>query len=104
MARSLVDAAGREALLRRNVRTNEPNSSHRLLRLCEEGLELQAIKAELASRSSLPNGVTIEQLTTCASVLRSSGAFSIFSAQYREAKRLCLSISRAKLSKPEALL
>ena len=93
-ARSLIDAAGREALLLRNVRTNEPNSSYRLLRLCEEGLELQAIKAELASRSSPPSGVTNEQLTTCASIIRSSGAFSIFSVHYREAKRLCLSISR----------
>ncbi len=103
-ARSLIDAAGREALLLRNVRTNEPNSSYRLLRLCEEGLELQAIKAKLADRSSLSNGVTIEQLTTCASVLRSSGILSLFSAQYREAKRLCLSISRQpKFSKPDAL-
>jgi hypothetical protein len=76
-AKNLIDAAGREALLLRNMRTNEPNSSYRLSSLCEEGLELQAIKAELATRSSLPKGMTIEQLTTCASVLRSSGTFSI---------------------------
>jgi hypothetical protein len=104
-AKYLVDAAGREALLLRNMRTNEPNSSYRLSRLCEEGLELKAIGAELATRSSLPKGMTVEQLTTCASVLRSSGTFSMFSAQYRGAKRLCLSIFRkSKFSKPNAVL
>jgi hypothetical protein len=103
IARSLMNAAGREALLLRSARTNEPNSSYQLKRLCEEGLALQAIKAELADRTSLPGSVTIEQLTECVSVLRGAGPLSIFSARYRAAKRLFSSISRNKFSKLVAI-
>src|SRR5262249_49924347 len=46
-AHALLKEAGREAVLSRNARTNEPDSGHVLHSLCSEGKRLQAQKAEL---------------------------------------------------------
>lgn len=104
IAKSLTSAAGRSALLLRSARTSEPNASHLLLRICEEGIELRAQKAELANRWSKGTEITTEQLVACAATLRTAGPLRFLSQQYRDAKRLYLSIARQRrFSKDEAL-
>jgi hypothetical protein len=93
-AHALVKESGRDAVLCRNARASEPDATHVLFRLCGEGRQLQAQKAELARKVSFAVEVSVEALSECASTLRVAGTFRIFSRRYHNAKRLFLSLAR----------
>jgi very-short-patch-repair endonuclease len=93
-AHSLLKESGREAILRRNAHTNEPGAARLLHKLCREGRQLQADKAELADKVSFDVDASIDVLSESIATLRAAGSFRIFSRQYRNAKRLFLSVAR----------
>jgi hypothetical protein len=93
-AHALLKETGRDAVLCRNARTNEPDAGHVLQSLCSEGKRLQAQKAELDNKVSFAVEAPVEALSECVSTLRVAGAFRIFSPRYHNAKRLFLSVTR----------
>lgn len=95
-AYSLVKSSGRDAMLSRNARTNEPDAAHVLHKLCSEGRQLQAQKAELADRVSFAVEASLDALSESVSALRVAGAFRIFSRRYHNAKRLFRSVARTE--------
>ncbi len=95
-AHALLKETGRDAVLSRNARTSEPDAPHILLQLCREGKQLQAQKADLAGSVSFAMEVSMEALSESFSTIRAAGMFGIFSRRYRNAKRLFLSVARAR--------
>jgi hypothetical protein len=81
-------------LLSRNARTNEPDAVHILHKLCSEGKQLQAQRAELAEKVSFAVEASVDALSECVSTIRVAGAFRIFSRRYRNAKGLFLSVAQ----------
>ena len=103
-AHALLKETGRDAVLSRNARTNEPDGPHLLQLLCREGRQLQARKTELAEKVSFAVPISLEDLLESISTIRSAGTLRIFSRRYYRARKLFLSIARSsKFLKVEAV-
>jgi hypothetical protein len=103
-AHALLKETGRDAVLSRNARTSQPDAAHLLQKLCSEGKQLQAQKAELAGKLSFAEEFSVEALSDAVSTIRVAGLFRMFSRRYHRAKRLFRSISRTpKYDKREAV-
>ncbi|MBR0931704.1 DUF4011 domain-containing protein [Bradyrhizobium diazoefficiens] len=103
-AHALCRDVGHEALSMRSGRLSEPDAHYHLRRLCAEGRQLQEERTRLTDRMSLSVDIPIERLVSYASSLRTAGPFGFLSSHYREAKRICMAISRSpKYSKIEGL-
>ena len=94
-ARLVIENAGRLPLALRNPQLAEPSGLAVLTDICLTGRALQNRKMQLGQKASLSFEVTPEVLTADAAAIRSSGLFSIFSSDYRQAMRRVRSISRA---------
>ncbi|MDX2103413.1 MAG: DUF4011 domain-containing protein [Alphaproteobacteria bacterium] len=91
IARS-IEATGRDALMCRNTTLNDPSALQPLRTLIAEGRRLQAERAELGKQMSIGINAPVEALTSAIAALRSAGLFSVFSARFRDAKRLARSL------------
>jgi hypothetical protein len=103
-ARGLFEEAGGDALLCRNAWMTQPDATRLLPHLCAEGRRLQTQKARLAEHVSFAADVPMQALAECISTLRTAGIFGFLSSRYRGAKRLFLSIARARrFDRPAAI-
>ena len=90
-----VKRAGRDALIRRSVGAQEPDTIYLLKDLCREGKQLQDQKTALSGKVSLDIDATVAALSECVSTLRAAGSMRIFSSKYRRAKAVFRSLDRA---------
>ena len=103
-AQEAIVKAGREALLCRNTATNDPAALPVLKRLIAEGRVLQGVRDQLAKLVSLSVDASVETLSQTISNLRTGGFFAIFSSEFRNAKRVALSLLLTdRFEKPGAL-
>ncbi|MEY9441694.1 DUF4011 domain-containing protein [Bradyrhizobium elkanii] len=103
-AHALCREVGREALAMRVGKHSQEGAHFHLRRLCDEGQQLQRLRASLSEKISLSADVSAESLVACVSTLRGAGTFAFLSSKFREAKRLFRSLSRSsKFSRAEAI-
>ncbi|GAB5461026.1 DUF4011 domain-containing protein [Hoeflea alexandrii] len=102
--RTLIEATERSVLRVRNAAMNDPSAPDALRTLVTRGRKLAADRAALLAEFAIATDLTAVELRNAAAVLRNAGAFSVFTAEFKHAKRCYLSIVRSgSFSKESAI-
>lgn len=103
-ARSFIDVAGDEALIRRTHQNTGAAEAHGLRAVCAEGKALQATKAELSASINFDIDSPAQAVAEAVEALKTAGPFGFLSSRTRRAVRLSKAILKTPSSDRSATI